>query len=84
MANDSIAEARKDLEKEYSDVRKHFGTIEAAMRTVLNSNAEDDIEHLLGELEDAVKKARTGGVMGSGANAHARARKKYLELSGNK
>ena len=84
MANDSIAEARKDLEKEYADVRKHLGTIEAAMRTVLNSNAEDDIEHLLGELEDAVKKARTGGVMGSGSNAHARARKKYLELSGKK
>lgn len=82
MATESIAEARKDLEKEYADVRKHFGGIEAALRTVLNSNAEDDIEHLLGELEDTVKKARTGGVLGSGANAHARARKHYLELSG--
>jgi hypothetical protein len=54
------------------------------MRTVLNANAEDDIEHLLGELEDAVKKARTGGLLGSGANAHARARKHYLELSGKR
>jgi hypothetical protein len=84
MANDSLADARTDLEKEYADVRKHFGDIEAAMRTVLNANAEDDIEHMLGELEDKVHKARTGGVLGSGANSHARARKKYLELAGKK
>ena len=84
MATESIAEARTELEKEYADVRKHFGGLEAAMRTVLNANAEDDIEHMLGELEDAVKKARTGGVLGSGANSHARARKHYLELSGKR
>jgi hypothetical protein len=79
---DSLSEAREKLEKEYSDVRKHFGEIEAALRTVLNANAEDDIEHLLKELEDRVHKARTGGVFGSGANSHARARKTYLELAG--
>jgi hypothetical protein len=79
---DSLAEARKDLEKEFGDVRKHFGELEAALRSVLNANAEDDIEHLLKELEDRVHKARTGGVLRSGANSHARARKKYLELSG--
>jgi hypothetical protein len=79
---DTLADARTKLEKEYADVRKHFGAIEAAMRTVLNANAEDDIEHLLKELEDAVQKARTGGLLGSGANSHARARKTYLELSG--
>jgi hypothetical protein len=84
MANDALADARKDLEEEFSDVRKHFGDIESAMRSVLNANADDDIEHLLSELEDKVHKARTGGVLGSGANSHGRARKKYLELSGKK
>jgi hypothetical protein len=84
MANDSLSDARTELEKEYTDVRKHFGDIESAMRSVLDADADDDIEHLLAELEDKVKKARTGGVLGSGANSHARARKKYLELSGKK
>ncbi len=82
MATDSLSDARNDLEKEYADVRKHFGELEAALRAVMNANAEDDIENLLKQLEDQVHKARTGGVIGSGANAHARARKKYLELSG--
>jgi hypothetical protein len=79
---DSLSDARNDLEKEYADVRKHFGEIEASLRAVMNANAEDDVEHLLSELEDKVHKARTGGVIGSGANSHTRARKKYLELAG--
>jgi hypothetical protein len=82
MATNSLEEARTELEKEFTQVRKHLGELESQLRAVMNANAEDDIEHLLGELEDSVHKARTGGVFGSGANGHARARKAYLELKG--
>ena len=80
MAADDLAEARTELEKEFAQVRQHLGEVEQALKQVLDANADDDIESLLEVLEDKVHKARTGGLLGSGAKGHARARQRYLEL----
>jgi hypothetical protein len=82
MAKD-LTEARKELEDEYSNFRKHLGEIEVAWRAVSDANVESDIVGLLEHLEEVTKKARTGGVLGSGANDHARALKEYLEATGS-
>ena len=77
----TLEEARKRLDDEYGQIRRHLDSIHDAFDQVISANAEDDIEGRLQELEDVVKKVRTGGVLGHGANGHARARKKYLELA---
>lgn len=76
----SLDEVRKRLDDEYGQVRRHFEDIHKALDEAEKGGPEDDLEGLLGKLQDAVKKARTGGVLGHGANGHARARKEYLEL----
>jgi hypothetical protein len=81
MAKD-LEEARKELEEEYANFRKHLGEIEVAWRAVSDANVEDDIVGMLEHLEEVAKKVRTGGVLGSGANDHARALKEYLEAKG--
>jgi hypothetical protein len=81
MAKD-LEEARKELEEEYANFRKHLGEVEVAWRAVSDANVEDDIVEKLEHLEEITKKVRTGGVMGSGANDHARALKEYLEAKG--
>ena len=77
----SLEDARKRLDDEYGQIRRHLDSIHDAFDQVVSANAEDDIEGRLQELEDVVKKVRTGGVLGHGANGHARARKEYLELA---
>ncbi len=76
----SLEEARKKLDDEYGQVRRHLDSIHAKLDDLEKAGPEDDLEHLLEELEDAVKKVRTGGVMGHGAKGHKRAREEYLEL----
>jgi molecular chaperone GrpE (heat shock protein) len=76
----SLEEARKRLDDEFGQVRRHLEKIHKELDKVEKAGPEDDLEHLLDELEDAVKKARTGGVVGHGANGHTRARKEYLEI----
>jgi hypothetical protein len=79
MATD-INEARKKLDDEYGQVRRHFGKIHEALDELEKAGPEDDISHLLEKLEDTVKEVRTGGVIGSGAHGHHRALKDYNEL----
>lgn len=71
--------ARKELDKEFGQVRESLGDVRVAFDPVLAAGPEDDLYGLLEKLEDAVKEARTGGVIGSRANGHRRARKQYLE-----
>ena len=80
MSKDTLAEARKELEQEYAQVRESLGDIEQAMQAVMKAGPEDDISKMLETLEDRVHKARTGGVFGSGANGHASALEAYLKL----
>ncbi len=75
--SDDVEKAREKLEKEYSSVQESLGEVHVAFDAVRNAGAEDDISGLLEELEKKVKDARTGGVVGSGANSHKRALEKF-------
>jgi hypothetical protein len=76
----SLEEARKRLDDEYGQVRRHLDDIHKALDRVERAGPEDELEELLEDLEDAVKKVRTGGVLGHGANGHTRALKEYREI----
>ena len=80
----TLDEARKKLDDEYGQVRRHLQKIHETLDKVEKAGPEDDLHGLLADLEDAVKEARDGGVVGSGANGHRRALKEYLELKTGK
>ena len=77
-----LEKARKDLDDEFMHVRKNLDQVRAKLDIVAAAGPEDDISELLDDLEDTVKKVRTGGLLGSGAKAHHKAREKYFELRG--
>jgi hypothetical protein len=77
---EKLDEARKRLDDEFGQVRRKLDKIHKALDKVEAAGPEDDIHGLLAELESTVKEVRDGGVVGSGANGHRRARKEYLEL----
>ncbi len=79
--SDEITKARKELDKEFAEVRKDLGEVHVAFEAVMAAGAEDDIHGLLDKLESEVKEARDGGVLKSGANDHRRARKKWKQLT---
>jgi hypothetical protein len=74
---EGLEEARRKLEDEYGQVRRHLDRIHAAMDRVDASGPEDDVYELLKDLEDMVKEVRTGGVVGSGAKGHKKALEDY-------
>jgi len=76
----SMQEAREKLEDEFGQVRRHLDKIHDALNRVEAAGPEADLSGLLDDLEKAVKEVRDGGVVGSGAHGHKRARKEYLEL----
>lgn len=80
MSPDNLAEARKDLDKEYAQVRAGLADVEQAFESVMKAGPEDNLSDLLEQLEGAVHKARTGGIVGSGAHGHKRALERYLAL----
>lgn len=77
---DSLEEARKRLDDEFGQVRRKLDKIHGALDKVEAAGPEDDLHDLLLDLEKTVKEVRDGGVVGSGANGHRRARKEYLDL----
>lgn len=79
---DEVAAARANLEAEHAEVMKNLGDVWVKMEAVRASSPTDNLHDLLEELEDAVGKARDGGLLGSGANAHRRALKDWQELAG--
>ncbi len=80
----TLEEARKKLDDEYGQVRRHLDKIHGALDKLEKAGPEDDLHDLLQKLEDQVKEVRTGGLLGHGANGHKRARKEYLELKQGK
>ena len=80
----SLEEARKKLDDEYGQVRRHLDDIHKALDKVEKAGPEDNLHDLLDDLEKTVKEARDGGIVGSGANGHSRALKEYLELKDGK
>lgn len=75
---DDLDEARRELDKEFADVRKDLRKIHDALNDVEAAGPEDDVSALLERLEDVVKEARTGGMLGGGAKGHRKARDAYL------
>ncbi len=76
-----VNNAREKLEKEYKDVMESLGDLYVAVEAVRSAGIGDDIAELLDNVADKAKKARSGGVIGSGAKGHARALKAYRELT---
>ena len=77
---EELENARAKVEKEYKKVAESIAEIHVAFHDVKNAGPETDIYGLLDTLEDTVHKARTGGVMGSGAKSHRKALAEYHEL----
>ncbi len=75
--DDSLEEARRKLDDEYGQIRRHLDRIHKAMDRVDAAGPEDEIYELLKDLEDVVKEVRNGGVVGSGAKGHRRALENY-------
>ena len=76
---EGIEEARRKLDDEYGQVRRHLKKVHAALDRVDAAGPEDDLYELLKDLEDTVKEVRTGGVVGSGAKGHRRALENYRD-----
>ncbi len=76
----SLEEARKKLDDEYGQVRRHLAKIHEELDKVEKGGPEDDLHGLLKHLEKTVKEARDGGIIGSGSNGHRRALKEYNEI----
>ncbi|MGH9277741.1 MAG: hypothetical protein ACRD12_06490 [Acidimicrobiales bacterium] len=83
MAADDLDEARRRLEDEYGQVRRHLDKIREALDDVERAGPEDDLSDLLEKLEKRVHEVRTGGVVGSGAHGHKRALKEYQDRKGD-
>lgn len=79
-AAQELAKAKQKLDDEFAEVRKSLGDVHVAYEAVTQASADDNLHDLLKALEKAAKEARDGGIIGSGANDHRRALKKYLEL----
>ena len=80
----SLEEARKRLDDEFGQVRRHLDNIHKALDKVEQAGPEDNLHDLLKDLEKTVKEARDGGVVGSGANGHRRALEEYRKLKDGK
>ncbi len=76
---EGLEEARRKLDDEYGQVRRHLDKVHAALDRVDAAGPEDDLYDLLKDLEDVVKEARSGGVVGSGAKGHKRALDNYRD-----
>ena len=76
---EGLEEARRRLDDEYGQVRRHLDKIHSALDRVDAAGPEDDLHDLLKDLEDVVKEVRTGGVVGSGAQGHRRALEDYRD-----
>ena len=82
MSADDLDKARREMDEEYAHFREHLGQILEGVDRLTRAGVTDDIYGILEHLEDVVHKARTGGLLGSGAKDHRKAREDWLELGG--
>jgi len=78
--NEELEAARAKVDKEYKKVAESIAEVHVAFHDVKNAGPDDDIYGLLETLEKTAHKARTGGVLGSGAKSHRKALEEYREL----
>jgi len=76
----SLEEARKELDDEFEQVRRQLRKVHDELAKVDELGPEDDITEALKKLEDVVKEARTGGMIGSGSKGHREALEEYNKL----
>ena len=72
--------ALEKVHKEFKHVSESIAEIHVAFHALKDAGPTDDLYGLLDELEDTVKKARKGGLIGSGAKAHRKALAEYRDL----
>jgi len=77
---DELREAREKVDKEFASAKESLGDLYVAMEALRSAGPDHDVAGLLEAVEDAAKKARTGGGLGSGAKSHRKALKAYNEL----
>ena len=75
----SVEEAKKRLDDEYGQFRRHLDSIHDAFDQLVSANAEDDIYERSKKIEKVVKEVRDGVMVGSGLNGHRRALEDYKE-----
>lgn len=80
MAQSSIDDARREVEKEYEQFRERYGLVLEAVQRVSDAGPFDDVHGLLERLEDVVKDVRGGGAFGGGVKGHRKALEKLQEL----
>ena len=78
-----VQDAHSKVEKEYKNTMESLGDLYIAVEALKSAGVHDDLADLLDNVAKEAKKARTGGVIGSGAKSHARALKDYRELLGD-
>jgi hypothetical protein len=83
MAKD-LNDLRSKLDDEYGQVRRKLDKIQQAFDEVEKAGPEDDVFEALEKLEKVVHEVRTGGIVGSGAHGHRRARDEWLEAKQGK
>lgn len=77
---EEIEAAKNEVISEHAEVMESLGDVWVKVEAVRAAAPTDELHDLLHDLEKAVKEARDGGVIGSGANDHRRALKKYNKL----
>jgi hypothetical protein len=80
----TLEEARRELDNEFEQYRDRLKKIHKKLDEVEKAGPEDDLFGKLEELEDTVKEARTGGMVGSGAKGHREALEEYRKLKDGK
>jgi nitrogenase molybdenum-iron protein alpha/beta subunit len=80
MPTEEVDKARREVEDEFEQFRKHLGKILEAVQRVSDAGPLDDIHGLLERLDKAVDEVRTGGMVGSGSKGHREALEKFLKL----
>lgn len=78
--DEELDNAREKVEKEFASAKESLGDLYVAIEALRSAGPDDEFVDLLHAVEDAAKKARTGGVLGSGAKSHRKALKAYNEL----
>jgi len=79
--SEELTKAKEELEKTYLKVQENLGEVFVAFEALRDAGPKDDVYGALENVEDVLKKVRTGGLIGSGAKKHRKAREKWLELN---
>lgn len=77
-----LDEATSELNEAYQKVREDLGRVFVAFEDLRDAGPTSDISSILDRLEDVVHDVRTGGLVGSGAHRHRRAREAWIDAGG--